>query len=85
MLSRDDDGDDECGCTFGKSCAYHAEREQESRRQWEALCEEKGWDPYGEVTDEKLEKVIAATFNDDLSQRQRDELWRQLFPRKKTP
>lgn len=84
MIGHRDDDDDACGCVFGKSCAYHAQQDVQSRAQWERLCEEKGWEPYGEVTDAALEAVMAATFNDDLSPRQRDEVWRKHFPRRKT-
>lgn len=78
-----DDGPDHCDCTYGTACAYHKQRQEESRAQWEALCEAKGWEPYGEVTDEALEAVIAATFDSNLSDRQRDAVWRKHFPRRK--
>lgn len=79
----EDNGPDHCDCTYGTACAYHKQKQEESRAQWEALCEEKGWDPDGEVTDAALSELLGSAGDPNMSDRQRDALWRKHFPRRK--
>ena len=78
------EGDDDCcGCTFGKSCDFHAEQARRSREAWEAQCEAEGTNPDADVSDPELVSVVVAIeLSHALSENQKRAIRRIIFPRR---
>lgn len=74
------DDQEECGCTMGKACAWHAEREHEEREHDRAAARARGVNPDAEITGDLLEIMMRVELTPALSQSQKDHIAAIIFP-----
>lgn len=75
------EGDDDCcPCTFGKSCAYHAEQERRETQTFRENARREGWNPDGGVDEHMVGLMLTVETSPVLSDYQKLAIRRIVWP-----